>query len=238
MADIKQVVTVPQIKTLLAAIKPKFAMSVNGNKPDADGKVTMPAFGGASESAGGTSGVVPAPSAGDESKFLCASGVWQEQKEVDATRLAIVGTVLAYAGNAVPDGYLQCNGAAVSRTIYAALYAAIGTTYGSGNGSTTFNLPNLTDRFIEGSNTAGTAIEAGLPNITGTFKANTQWNLLEASGAFTGTDLGKVEGPSGACWGTDQGSQYTFKASASSDIYGNSDTVQPPSVTMRYIIKY
>ena len=78
MADIKQVVTVPQIKTLLAAIKPKFAMSVNGNKPDADGKVTMPAFGGASESAGGTSGVVPAPSAGSSNRYLSANGQWEE----------------------------------------------------------------------------------------------------------------------------------------------------------------
>ena len=234
MADIKQVVTVPQIKTLLAAIKPKFAMSVNGNKPDADGKVTMPAFGGASESAGGTSGVVPAPSAGDESKFLCASGVWQEQKEVDATRLAIVGTVLAYAGNAVPDGYLQCNGAAVSRTTYAALYAAIGTTYGSGNGSTTFNLPNLTDRFIEGSNIAGTAIEAGLPNITGKI---TKANLLTTStfsGAFSAVASSGYDyyNYSKSLW------EITFDASDSNAIYGNSKTVQPNALTLKYIIKY
>ena len=54
-----------------------------------------------------------------------------------------VGTVLPYAGKDLPTGFLLCNGAAISRTTYADLYSAIGTTYGSGDGSTSFNLPNL-----------------------------------------------------------------------------------------------
>lgn len=78
-----------------------------------------------------------------------------------------VGSVIASAMNTTPDGYLICNGAAISRTTYAALFAAIGTIYGSGNSSTTFNLPNLTDKFIQGSNTVGIIKNAGLPNITG-----------------------------------------------------------------------
>lgn len=54
-----------------------------------------------------------------------------------------VGTILAFAGNgALPDGYLMCDGAAVSRTDYADLFAVIDTIYGSGDGLTTFNLPN------------------------------------------------------------------------------------------------
>lgn len=57
-----------------------------------------------------------------------------------------VGSVKMYAGANAPSGWLKCNGSAVSRTTYAALFTAIGTTYGAGNGSTTFNLPNLTDR--------------------------------------------------------------------------------------------
>ena len=52
------------------------------------------------------------------------------------------GFVMAYAGGTAPDGWLLCDGSAVSRTTYASLYAAIGTTHGSGDGSTTFNLPN------------------------------------------------------------------------------------------------
>ena len=59
----------------------------------------------------------------------------------------IAGIINAYAGSTAPDGYLMCDGSAVSRTNYAALFAAIGTTYGAGDGSTTFNVPNLSGRF-------------------------------------------------------------------------------------------
>lgn len=61
-----------------------------------------------------------------------------------------VGDVKLTARNTAPPGWLKANGAAVSRTTYAALYAAIGTTYGVGNGSTTFNLPDLRGEFIRG----------------------------------------------------------------------------------------
>lgn len=70
----------------------------------------------------------------------------------------------------VPDGWLLCNGAAVSRSTYAALFAVIGTKHGSGDGSTTFNLPNLANRFVEGTTSigsAGTFKSAGLPTLTG-----------------------------------------------------------------------
>ena len=79
-----------------------------------------------------------------------------------------VGTV-AYA-HEVPTGWLQCNGAAVSRTTYARLFKKIGTKYGAGDGSTTFNLPDLQHRVLEGTNTPSEVaqkVEAGLPDITG-----------------------------------------------------------------------
>jgi len=57
---------------------------------------------------------------------------------------------MAYAGSTVPAGYLVCNGSAVSRTTYADLFAAIGTMYGSGDGSTTFNLPDYRGMFLRG----------------------------------------------------------------------------------------
>ena len=60
------------------------------------------------------------------------------------------GTVLYFAGSAAPAGWLKANGAAVSRTAYAALFAAIGTTYGLGDGRSTFNLPDLRGEFIRG----------------------------------------------------------------------------------------
>ena len=60
------------------------------------------------------------------------------------------GSVFCMAVATVPSGYLECNGAAVSRTTYAALFAVIGTAYGTGNGSSTFNLPDLRGEFIRG----------------------------------------------------------------------------------------
>lgn len=60
------------------------------------------------------------------------------------------GSVIWYAANAAPTGYLKANGAAVSRSTYAALFSAIGTTFGVGDGSTTFNLPDLRGEFIRG----------------------------------------------------------------------------------------
>jgi len=60
------------------------------------------------------------------------------------------GAVFCMAVATVPSSYLECNGAAVSRTTYAALFAVIGTTYGAGNGSSTFNLPDLRGEFIRG----------------------------------------------------------------------------------------
>jgi len=61
------------------------------------------------------------------------------------------GTVILSARTTAPTGYLAADGAAISRTTYADLFAAIGTTYGAGNGSTTFNIPDLRDEFIRGS---------------------------------------------------------------------------------------
>ena len=60
------------------------------------------------------------------------------------------GTITAFAGISAPNGWLICNGVAVSRTTFAALFAALGTLYGQGNGSSTFNLPNLLGRTVVG----------------------------------------------------------------------------------------
>ena len=88
------------------------------------------------------------------------------------------GAVFAFAMNTAPSGYLECSGAAVSRSTYSALFAAIGTTYGAGDGSSTFNLPNLRGEFIRGidngrgvdSNRAmGSAQGHGIPRLYGRF---------------------------------------------------------------------
>lgn len=156
-----------------------------------------------------------------------------------------VGVVQAFAGATTPQGWLLCDGSAVSRTDYADLYAVIGDTYGAGDGSTTFNLPNLVDKFVEGSATSGTEKTAGLPNIVGHFDVEPRtngtaivWaddNLFKSyPSTASGNDSYDIQVSSNR----HQVIEVNFNASRSSSIYGNSETVQPPAVTMRYIIKY
>lgn len=160
-----------------------------------------------------------------------------------AQMIVPVGVVQAFAGATTPTGWLLCDGSAVSRTDYADLYAVIGDTYGDGDGSTTFNLPNLVDKFVEGSATAGTVKSAGLPNIEGSYRYREATGIdvnSNYSGAITGSGyIGENEGYLLNQTSTSaKKKQLTFNASNSNSIYGNSDTVQPPAVTMRYIIKY
>ena len=148
-----------------------------------------------------------------------------------------VPTGMISAFNNVPEGWLQCNGAAVSRTTYAALFAVIGTKYGSGNGSTTFNLPNLHHKFIEGTTTSsevGKSVAAGLPNITGEFPNNDNEYEKYYSGAFSIGSV-RLSGYSDADVST--GQTGLFRASWSSSTYGSSTTVQPASVRSLFCIK-
>ena len=71
------------------------------------------------------------------------------------------GTVHDYAGSTAPTGYLLCDGAAVSRTTYVALFTLIGTTFGVGNGTTTFNVPDLRQRYVMGKAASGTGSTLG-----------------------------------------------------------------------------
>lgn len=66
------------------------------------------------------------------------------------------GNIIFRPVSSIPDGYLMCNGQAVSRTEYANLFAVIGTQFGTGDGSTTFNLPNLREKFLFGGGTGST----------------------------------------------------------------------------------
>jgi microcystin-dependent protein len=75
--------------------------------------------------------------------------------------LVPAGAVQAFAMDTVPSGWLAANGSAVSRTAFAALFAAIGTTYGEGDGSTTFTLPDLRGYFVRGSGTNSDGTAAG-----------------------------------------------------------------------------
>lgn len=165
-------------------------------------------------------------------------GDWVQMITSKDARLVIPGTVIAFAGNpsSAPSGYLLCNGAAVSRTTYAKLFEAIGTTYGTGNGSTTFNLPDLTGRFIQGYDNdfpVGSVKLAGLPNVTGTFRALSG----STSGVFSESATWVSDDPGDSDM-SKVNVAVTMDLSTSNSIYGSSTTVQPPALTMRFYIKY
>ena len=167
-------------------------------------------------------------------------------KKTDLSAAVPTGVVQAFAGRTLPNGWLLCDGSAVSRTDYAALFTAIGTTYGAGNGSTTFNLPNLVDKFVEGSATAGTVKSAGLPNINGSvlFRGADNGGLAMSEtvpndkGAFNVSSANTIYKAAYTTTAKGSGQYLYIDASRSSAIYGKSSTVQPPALTMRYIIKY
>lgn len=170
------------------------------------------------------------------------SVVWENVSgRPDLSALIPPGTIIHYAGRTVPSGWLICNGANVSRTDYAALFAAIGTIYGAGNGSTTFGLPNLNGRFFEGTTytgSVGTYHSAGLPNITGQInKLPTPWIglLYEQNGALKPVNIGDK-----AYSGNSNGSNFRLEldASGANEIFGNSTTVQPPSMALLPCIKF
>lgn len=142
----------------------------------------------------------------------------------------------------VPEGWLECNGAAVSRTKYARLFKKIGTKYGAGDGSATFNLPNLHHRVLEGTNTTNEVAkyqEAGLPDIEGAINGyGDRSGFGDANGAFWEKQsqprlpaLGEVV--------PELTSIYIagFRANRSSNVYGNSDTNQMASLRLMAIIK-
>lgn len=149
------------------------------------------------------------------------------------------GCVLPFAGSGtVPTGFLLCNGAAVSRTTYADLFTALGTTYGTGDGSTTFNIPDFRGRFLRGydgtrSAAIGTAQADGLPNITG--NVGQLRDASFSSGAFSATTTGAATDRAAASYSW---AKVSFDASNSSSIYGNSSYVTPYNYAVQYIIKY
>jgi phage-related tail fiber protein len=138
--------------------------------------------------------------------------------------------------NVAPTGWLKSDGSAVSRTTYADLFTAIGTTFGSGDGSTTFNLPDLRGEFVRGFDD-GRGIDTGrafgsaqgdaIRNITGSLVAS---KPQAATGAFTvvGGQAGGADG------GQSTAGLYTFDAST---VVPTADENRPRNIALLYCIK-
>lgn len=149
-----------------------------------------------------------------------------------------VGTILSYGGVNAPTGYLICDGSEISVSEYPDLYDVIGTTFGSSD-STTFCLPNLIDKTVWGANLSnlGQTLAPKLPNIEGGFRLSGTEGSSDVTGMFSAGEKGGSRGI-----GHDPGAKnplIRLDASSQSDIYtSNYNSVQPPAVTVNFIIKY
>lgn len=170
-----------------------------------------------------------------------------------------VGSIVYTAMKAAPHGFLICDGSEVGRTTYPDLFTAIGTTYGAGDGTTTFNLPNLMNKTVWGGDLSAVGGEkaAGLPNITGGISGTGTYGLFDGSISERsalrpsywsyGSGESKLVHPltenSSVVWGPDSTAEKErfndadLDASRSNSIYGNSDTVQPPALVLLPCIK-
>lgn len=140
-----------------------------------------------------------------------------------------IGTISPFGGSAIPSGYLLCNGQEVSRTTYAALFAVIGVAFGSGDGSTTFNLPDLREAVPKGAGLTGKTVGAHLDAdglAVGEFIDDRlqDWRGVGKWRSFTPPD---VEG-----WG------FIAQSSSGDVILGRyGDTTEVKAVGVNYIIK-
>ena len=171
------------------------------------------------------------------------------------------GSVFCMAVATVPSGYLECNGAAVSRTTYAALFAIIGTAYGTGNGSSTFNLPDLRGEFVRGFDNGrgvdnGRSIASSQSSQFGQHNHNVSasssssvtdpghqhsmsvgfFNSLSSGGALAFRDAGTSNRINNASTGISVSTSTSISQSNRGGTSNSSET-RPRSIAMMYIIK-
>lgn len=137
-----------------------------------------------------------------------------------------VGAVNTFAMNTAPSGWLSCDGSDVSRTSYPQLFSAIGTVYGSGNGSTTFNLPDLRGEFVRGWD-ASRGVDTG--RSFGSSQTDELKSHSHTFGVWQATTNTAHDGP-GA------GSTH-FRSTQSVSSVGGTET-RPRNIALLYCIKY
>lgn len=155
------------------------------------------------------------------------------------------GSLLISMADSVP-GHLIGTGAAVSRETYKDLFAIIGTTFGAGDGSTTFNLPDFRGRFIQGASgdDIGAYRNSGLPNVYGAFvnSGNTYNDLWDSDvvegAAFVELDSTGRQSNSNSTIVLSTKKKAGIDASRFNPIYGSSEIVQPPAIALNVFIKY
>ena len=131
-----------------------------------------------------------------------STGAGDKGQKGDIGAGAPVGQIVTWSGSvsSLPAGYLLCDGSAISRTTYAALFAIVGTTHGAGDGSSTFNVPNLQDKFVMGANSgqmsiysvgsSGGSADATLPSHYHNFPGDDQLTFANGVAGWSNTSDG------------------------------------------------
>lgn len=158
-----------------------------------------------------------------------------------------VGSVHMWCASTVPNGYLECKGDIVSRTIYARLFDIIGTTFGAGDGSTTFQLPNFSSRSPIGVGDAGAGFsnyamgdQAGAETFTQTTSTMPSHNHTGSTVSITNgtTVLRQIVGTVGANGSQLGTSTLTATPTIASQGSGSAHTIIHPVLAVKFIIKY
>lgn len=152
-------------------------------------------------------------------------------------QMAPAGMVATFARSTAPTGWLKANGAAVSRTAYADLFAAIGTTFGAGDGFNTFNLPDLRGEFVRGCDD-GRGVDAG--RVFGSWQDDDLKSHNHNSGVRAPDNLYDLYGHTTAgsnSWGTRRTDEPGFDNLPYTSSTGGTET-RPRNVALLYCIKY
>ena len=143
-----------------------------------------------------------------------------------------VGCVIPFAGAAAPTGWLLCQGQAISRTTYAQLFSVIGTTYGSGDGSTTFNLPDMRGRVAVGSDANSIGTQRGeMTHKLTLSEIPSHSHPYSAYLYSTGAENGRINSQEGA--GVKWADPTNTRSSGGGDNHNN----MQPSLYLNQIIK-
>lgn len=143
-----------------------------------------------------------------------------------------IGNIIAYTGIDIPEGYMECDGSAVSRSAYGELFTIIGTTYGNGDGSTTFNLPNLSGKVaigVSNSYSVGSSggenshilIESETPSHTHEIPEHTHGNSIEVN---TPSLSHNITQPSFTYTGLNTSTATAYTAQANANVYSGRTT--------------
>lgn len=161
--------------------------------------------------------------------------------------LELSGVIKIWSTSVAPSGYFECNGQAVSRTIYSKLFSVIGTTYGNGDGSTTFNLPDLRGMFIRGWDN-GRGLDTQVNRAFGTVQLDTFASHTHYM--FANQVINHGPYPSSLTQvpfredGSDEKNEYTMRGTnvaatiGLTSSSGNSTETKPVNINLMYIIKY